>query len=425
MTAAACGSDDNSSDSSAAATNAVSTAAPTPADTTPDATTADTAADTTTGETSAPAPNEDLTVVGFFELTGAAAFVGTPQAQAWQVAIDDVNATGGLHVGDKTYTLKPEIVDITSDPTNYIPRYLEGREKDAAPIYFGPTTSGATLAISQQAGADNTQLALALGQVYATQRANDPTNPDTEWMVSMVPPIGVVAECQAKKWTEKNADMKTYVSLISDDALGTLTNTAYNDALKAAGATNLEQITYPADTVDFAPLIDRALGQNPDFLMIGPLGAQITGMLSVLKDRNYTGGIMGTSGISTKVVTDGWGGPLAGFQTALTGGVDLSTTTDPEALAVKDELEKKFTVDIDATPANYFFLPLMYDGTRWIFDSIEKAGSLDPAAVKAAFVSSSHDGLGTWSTDENGVIVKGPIAAQFMNAEGTYDTGVC
>ena len=66
----------------------------------------------TKAEGGAAAAGEDVFLIGAIgPVTGSAASYGLSVKQGAQVAIDEINAAGGVVVGDKTYTLDMEFAD--------------------------------------------------------------------------------------------------------------------------------------------------------------------------------------------------------------------------------------------------------------------------------------------------------------------------
>ena len=108
----------------------------------------ETTADTTAaGETSAAAGTETFLIGGIGPLTGSAASYGISVEQGAQVAIDEINAAGGVQVGDTTYMLDMVFEDDEATEDKAIQAYNTVMD-EGAQVIMGAVTSGACIAIT-------------------------------------------------------------------------------------------------------------------------------------------------------------------------------------------------------------------------------------------------------------------------------------
>ena len=102
----------------------------------------------TKAEGGAAAAGEDGFLIGAIgPVTGSAASYGLSVKQGAQVAIDEINAAGGVVVGDKTYTLDMEFADDEATEDKAIQAYNTVMDKGADAI-LGAVTSGACIAMT-------------------------------------------------------------------------------------------------------------------------------------------------------------------------------------------------------------------------------------------------------------------------------------
>jgi branched-chain amino acid transport system substrate-binding protein len=81
-------------------------------------------------------------------LTGGAAVYGLPQANAVQMAADEINAAGGITVGDDTYMLNVIAYDDKANPTEASNSVRKLIDRDGVKYILGFCCSGATGAVA-------------------------------------------------------------------------------------------------------------------------------------------------------------------------------------------------------------------------------------------------------------------------------------
>ena len=86
---------------------------------------------------------EPIKIAGIFALTGRAAHIGTAQRDAVLLAIDEVNAQGGIN-GSK---LEMIMGDTESNPTKAVMALKKVMESEDVVAIIGPTTTGTAMAM--------------------------------------------------------------------------------------------------------------------------------------------------------------------------------------------------------------------------------------------------------------------------------------
>lgn len=81
-------------------------------------------------------------------LTGGAAVYGLPQANAVQMAAEEINAAGGIEVGDDTYMLNVIAYDDKANPTEASNAVRKLLDRDGVKFILGFCCSGATGAVA-------------------------------------------------------------------------------------------------------------------------------------------------------------------------------------------------------------------------------------------------------------------------------------
>lgn len=114
--------------------------------------------------------------IGFVDaLTGTGAVYGMPQFEAVTLAVEQVNAAGGIKIGDKQYTLKLIHYDNKSDATESVSAVRKLLDLDDVQFILGFATTPATTPVAQSFGREKGVLLVgnAAGQAITTQGARN------------------------------------------------------------------------------------------------------------------------------------------------------------------------------------------------------------------------------------------------------------
>ncbi|MEM6679975.1 MAG: ABC transporter substrate-binding protein [Pseudomonadota bacterium] len=96
-----------------------------------------------------PALSQETLTIGVNDaLTGGAAVYGLPQANAVKLAAEEINAAGGIQVGDSTYMLEVIAYDDKGNPTEATNAVRKLIDRDGVKYILGFCCSGATGAVA-------------------------------------------------------------------------------------------------------------------------------------------------------------------------------------------------------------------------------------------------------------------------------------
>ncbi|MCL4182932.1 MAG: ABC transporter substrate-binding protein [Burkholderiaceae bacterium] len=126
--------------------------------------------------TGAPATKTGTLSIGFVDaLTGTGAVYGMPQFEAVTLAVEQVNAAGGVMVGDTRYTLKLIHYDNKSDATESVSAVRKLLDLDDVRYILGFASTPATMPVAQAFGREKGLLLVgnAAGQAITTQGARN------------------------------------------------------------------------------------------------------------------------------------------------------------------------------------------------------------------------------------------------------------
>jgi len=414
---AACGGDDTASTSTTTAVTESTTA-------TTGGTPATTAATVSSTDTTAAKPTKtaELKIGGSIPLTGPPSASGLAFKQGWELACDDVNAAGGIVIGDTAYTLKMLTEDSkgtaegsTTAATKLCmkegAKFLMGDIADFAipPLYAVTSKAGALLFASSMMNGKN--IPGSVGQV----------GPDQPLLIHSAPAMSDLDIIPAQYLVENYPNVKK-VALI---ALAFPDFDSYQDIQTAnlaplgLSVCAFERMT--PDAVDFVPMITRILETKPDciFLMRSAI-AQLPIIFKTAREQGFTGPLM------YSFPTDITYAKLAADDISDVIGTGLYMDAPNLTEAVK-----KVVADGRAKYGKDDFISdsvLAYDQAMLLTQMIEKAQSIDPTVVESTFETLTNPGDlesifgpayagGLETTGVSRVLVKPWPLSRMMNGE--------
>ncbi len=218
-------------------------------------------------------------------LSGRFATFGKMQQAGFKVAIDEINARGGV----KGQKLELLLEDDASD-TNKALNAAEKLVNQKVPVIIGAYSSGITKPLSQYLARVKVPLLVATaidetitkpGNAY-TFRVNNQSSVYTRSLIDQLKRMG---------------GMKTAVILTSNDAFGKSVLTDAARLLPAAGFTVLSKDTYDKGLTDFRPLLNRYKGQNPDVVIFASYEEDAVALAKQVKEVGLSPRV--TAGIAT------------------------------------------------------------------------------------------------------------------------------
>lgn len=388
----ACGSQGTSADATTAGTETTAAGTET------------TAAD---AETSAAAQGSTFKIGVIGPLTGSAAIYGINVANAAQIAVDEINAAGGVN----GYMLEINVQDDEHDAEKSVNAYNAVKDWGAQMI-LGSVTSTPCIAVTEKTKADNMfQLTPSGSAVECAQY------PNTFRVCFADPDQGAVS---AQYIGENN--LATKVAVIYDSS--TVYSTGiYESFVQGAKSQNFEIVAAEAFTADnatdFSVQLQKAKDAGADLVFLPIYYQEASLILTQANSMEYAPKFFGVDGM------DGILG-VENFDKSLTEGVMLLT---PFAADAKDELTVNFVTEYEKrygeTPNQ--FAADAYDGIYALKAALEKSGATPDMSVsdlcdalEKAMVEISVDGLtGTGITwNEAGEPNKEPKAVKIVN--GAY-----
>jgi len=344
-------------------------------------------------------------------LTGKMSPEGSRVKEGYDLYVKQINAKGGIKVGDKTYKVAIKYYDDQSDANGSAKLYEKLINEDGVKLLLGPYSSGVTFAVS--AVTEKYQLPMVIAHaaspavfdrgfkyIFATLTAIDQY---TSNMIKMA----AAANPRAQR-----------IALISENSLAPKSfGEGAAQQAKAAGLEVVYNEIYPSGTKDFSAMLAAMKSKNPDLLLMAGYTADTTVVARQIAE----------GGIKLKMFGVLLGPTLPGFVEAL--GPKAEGILEPiqwaSNMAWKDEI-------FGWTPAQYAELfkkeygrepdyhPPQSTAALEVYQrALEKAGTLDPKAVRDAIAQTNiMTAYGPIRFNEKGQnIAKGMAVVQVQNGK--------
>ena len=323
----------------------------------------------------APEGAETLVIGDLESLTGAAASVGVPQANAVKLAVDQINESGGIDVDGTTYVIKLDVQDEKSDPTaavNAVQKFMS----DGTKYMIGTVSSsglGAYLPIIQDSD-DFITVVVGAAQEGVTQYP------------SVYRPRVTLSQYTdaLSQYVADQGDIKTLATLTDKQHAGFVEALEpLKSAMADKGIEVVETADYTLGATEFGAQLSAMLRNKPDALNFRGFPADMTRAIKQAREQGFDGPIFTTSGITMTEVDD------AQAATAMDGVTDIYAPL-PDDLVEGDQNAEEAKAFIDAYEDAYGKSPAgtsmsAYDGVYILAQAFEKAGTVDDvAAVRKA-----------------------------------------
>ena len=331
-----------------------------------------TAAIALTFATNAMADEKTLDIGVSDALTGGAAVYGLPQANAVKMAAEEINASGGVKVGDDVYMLNVIAYDDKANPTEASNSVRKLIDRDSVKYILGFCCSGATGAVASFIGDEDAVMLVgnAAERSITTRELSNlvRTRPPADYTGAAAGPF--VAERGAKRVAVLGAlDVGFYASYVD----------AFEKELEKAGGEIVTRETFSLKDRDMTPQLTKIRGLDADALLVvgyvEPAAFIYRQSTELGMDIPRYGFTSGSEEQFLRVATSE---QMEGVWDLRPTELTLLSASD-NGIAYHKNYSEKY--DISPSPSS----PYAYDQTYALKDALEAAGSVeDTAAVAAA-----------------------------------------
>lgn len=352
-----------------------------------------------------------LIIGGIGPITGGAAVYGTNVQKAAQLAVDEINAAGGVN----GMTLELNFQDDEHDPEKSVTAYNALKDKGMK-LLVGTVTSGPCEAVSKEAAKDNMYLITPSGSSVNCITAGD----NCFRMCFNDPQQGKI---EADFIAEKLAG-KTKIGAIYDstDSYSTGILAGFKEEAAAKGLEVVVEEGFTSDSnKDFSSQIQKMVDNKIDVLFLPIYYTETALILQQAGDKLNGVPVVGGDGLDGLI-------DALGDKVALADGVYALT---PYSATATDDKSVKFTQAYKEKYAGaenpIQFAADAYDCIYTIKAALEKAGVDDPSIsaselcdkLKKAMTEIEYDGVtgkSKWTAD--GEVTKNPRIMQIKVTDG-------
>jgi len=337
-----------------------------------------------------------IKIGGLAPLTGNLSIYGIATNNGVKLAIDEINANGGV-LGKK---LEYIVYDEKGDTTEAVNAYNKLVTNDKIVALIGDVTSTPSIAVAQQAAKDGIPMITATGTAADITKAGK-----NIFRVCFIDPYQgeVMASYASKKLNAKKAAI---LYNTSDDYSIGLTN-SFEATAKTLGLTVVDKEGYAKGDVDFKSQLTKIAAANADVLFI-PVYYEDAALIAVQAKA---------AGIKAVMLgADGWDGIVDKIsdKTAIEnayfccGYSAESTDTKLQAFI------KKYNETYKEAPKG--FSAQGYDAVYLLAQAMKDAGSTDKTAVVNALTNINFTGItGTIKFDSERNPIKGVVINTFKS----------
>ncbi len=227
------------------------------------------------------ADDQTVKIAVMSAMTGKAGNVGPKQMAGAKLAVEEINAKGGLKIGDKRVKIEAVYEDSQSDPKVAVAKMKAMIEGNKVTALVGGTFADETLALNDLSRQMPFLFCATAGgpeQMFTPQQKGPYT-------VCMIPPLEAVGS-GAAAYVVQHMGAKNIVSCMADYSYGHATLRGMERVFVASPGVKHTNIFVPVGTKDMKPLLAKALEGKPDAIMMGLWGEDAVTILKQAREMN-------------------------------------------------------------------------------------------------------------------------------------------
>jgi branched-chain amino acid transport system substrate-binding protein len=343
----------------------------------------------------AAAPAADVIKIGHVApLTGGIAHLGKDNENGARLAIEEINAAGGLKVGDKTYKLDLVAEDDKADPKEGTLAAQKIVDSGAVAV-VGHLNSGTTIPASK-----------IYSDANMAQISPSATNPKyTEQGFKTAFRVVANDNQQGAVLANYAADtLKAKTIAILDD------RTAYGQGLadvvervaKQKGIKVVAREFTNDKATDFNAILTKVRATKPDVVMYGGMDATAGPMAKQMSQLGMKSTFLAGDGVCSPEFIK-----LAGDASGMLHCSQAGEAVEKLAKGTEfvDKYKKRFNTDVQ------IYSPYSYDAVYVLAEAMKRAGKVDRASIAAAVPATNYNGVtGNVAFDDKGDIKGGAIS---------------
>lgn len=351
--------------------------------------------------------NENEILIGSYSPnTGATATFGQFQMNGTQMAIEEINAAGGIN-GKKIRHINYDNKSDNDETLAVVNRLIS---QDGVVAILGEATSGRS-----KIGA---QVAQQHGVPMLTSSA---TNPDVTKIGNFIFRACFIDPFQGTvmaKFMTENLKLKKAAILrdIKNDYSVGLSD-IFTQKLKEAGGEILIDVSYQEGDIDFKSQLTAIKSKNVDAIFVPGYYNEVALIAKQAKELGIKQPLLGGDGWSSPKLYEIAKNSLDGsyFSNHYT-----TESTDPKTIAFVKSYREKYKEDADVMAA------LAYDAVYFMAEAIKNTTEVTPENIRQELtkIKDFHGVTGKMSMNENRDAVKSAVIVQIQGPEYKYITSI-
>jgi branched-chain amino acid transport system substrate-binding protein len=334
------------------------------------------------------ADSNEIKIGALFELTGGVANYGKSTLSGVQLAVEDVNKTGGV-LGKKVVLVVGDDKSEPSEAGNVATKLIT---QDKVKVLIGPATSGGVAACAPIAEANKIPHMAPVATAAGITVKDDGTVRPYAFRACFIDPFQ--GKIMAKFAVE---DLKVKKAAIFNDASSDYSKglaTVFAETLKASGGEVVAQEAFLAKDVDFKSSLTKIKATNPEVLYVPAYYEEVSKIIKQARELGIDCPIIGSDGWDSSKLVE-----IAGAE-ALNNTYFCSAYSAQDQTPSVQDFIKSYKAKFNSDPDT--FAIHAYDAALIVFNAMETAKTTDGEAVAKAMAETKDlpVATGTVSYDE-------------------------
>jgi branched-chain amino acid transport system substrate-binding protein len=326
---------------------------------------------------------ETVKIGAVLPMSGPVAYDGQSKNSGALVAIDEINATGGV-LGRK---IEMVVEDGACNPAQSVAAAEKLITTQKVPVIMGAfcsSSSGAVMEVAKK---------YKVPHVTGVSTAAHLTERGNQWFFRATDTSKMLGNVFAPAII-KQAPNKKVAFLVVNDDWGRTVSEEYAKSLKELGAEVVATEIFDRADTDLFPYITKIKAKDPDVIVTAANTQLAASVTKQLKQMGVRSKLMGEGAFATETYLNLLGKEMA---EGVYGMVEYVPTVDN---SINKGFVKRYKELTGELPTK--FSAAGYNNVRIIAEAIERAGAAEPAKIRDALEKTNYTGLtGTFRFDDN------------------------
>jgi branched-chain amino acid transport system substrate-binding protein len=234
-------------------------------------------------------------------LTGAGGVYGPSSQKGMQLAVDKINASGGVN-GAK---ISLDVRDDASDKAQSAQVAQTLIQQGQLLALLGPTLSNSAVAVHPLAESFKIPiLGVSNTGINIVPNCNFPSTTPCRYVFRDSLGEETAIPTNIKVYSSRAHPSTGVLMVANDDKFSSDGGKIVQNTVGKYGITLLDTVAFPKATADFSPAVTKALQKHPDVIFITSLGGIPAKIMIEARRQGFTGQFLGGNGFNTAVVSN-------------------------------------------------------------------------------------------------------------------------